>query len=109
MNGNKFTPLPPHIKEDLHNFRSSSSKYFNHTIKTAIFVNFFILLRHFINLTAFITLLYRVMINNKLYEQYKNMFQKLYVGVEKFDKEQEKQVVGIVSNFIINLVYLCIN
>ena len=49
------------------------------------------------------------MINNKLYEQYKNMFQKLYVGVEKLDKEQEKQVVGIVSNFIINLVYLCIN
>ena len=54
-------------------------------------------------MTAFITLLYREMINSKSCEQYKTTFQKFDMDVLKFNEEQEKSVVGIITNFIINL------
>ena len=49
------------------------------------------------NVTAFITVLYRKKINNKLCEQ------KFDMDIQKFNEEQEKSVVGIITNFIINL------
>ena len=48
-------------------------------------------------MTAFITVLYRKKINNKLCEH------KCDMDIQKFNEEQEKSVVGIITNFIINL------